>query len=396
MYSIYVQDTWTVNDRLTINPGVRFDFASGSIKSMPGTQYKPKANPAPRIGFTYDIFGDHTTALKAHWGRYYESAYGYTFGDLESPISPWTAYYWDGADWQLDYSIPPEQSQYRMDDNIKQTYMDQFTVGIERTIGRDVSVGVTFIHRKNKDIIDYINTTGIFEQASFTSDTTGETYTVWNQTNDKADDIYLITNPKSGVLPWLNVTPYRQYTGMEFLINKRFSNKWQLMASYVISKAKGNHNNTFSGGYGGTGSYENPNYLVNAEGFLTNDYKHMAKIQGSVILPLDINLNINFHVISGQAYTMRERLPSSVDSNRSTIFVEPRGSNREPTSKNLDVRIEKTFKLGDKVKAGVVFDVFNVFNEGIATAYSTLVTNWEDITAIKSPRTFRIGLRLWY
>lgn len=394
-FALYAQDSWSIGDRLTINPGVRMDLSWGGVDDLPGDEYKTKPAVAPRIGFTWDIFGDHSTAIKGHWGRYYEGAYIYTVTSISKAKSDYRELYWDGAEWVLDYVLPGANTQYIMDDKLNQAYMDQWTVGIERELMKDLSVSATYIQRKNFDHIAPLNITGEYDRMQYTDSTTGKTFNIWSQTNSRADNIYLITNPKKGDMPWMEFTPYRKYTGIELLLNKRFSNKWQLMASYVYSKAEGNFNNTQSSGAGYNSTFENPNNQINAEGTLSSDYTHMLKIQGSIILPLDINLNINFQLISGPTYTMTVRLPRSVDPDRTYIYAETRGSNRYPTSKNLDLRLEKTAQIG-KVKVGLLLDVFNVFNEGIVNWYQTLATNFEEVRGIKNPRAFRAGLRFWF
>lgn len=393
--SAFVQDTWSVNDRLTINPGVRMDISRGSVKDVAGTQYKTKPAIAPRIGFTFDVLGDHSTALKAHWGRYYESAYISTFSKLSNSMSDYNIYWYDGSDYVLDLHIPAGASQYRIDPDLKQAYMDQWTVGIERQLMKDLSLGLTYINRRNHNQISPVDTGGEYIQRQFVDDITGQTFTVWDQANDRADSLFYITNPKLGDFPIIQFTPKRKYDAIEVLLNKRFSNKWQLMASYVYSKARGNFNNVSSTGAGRSSMYRFPNNQINSDGKLTTDPTHMLKIQGTVILPFEINFNVNFQLITGNTYTKQLRLPSSVDSNRTYIFVEPRGSNRYPTSKNLDLRLEKTFKLGER-KLGILLDVFNVFNQGIVNEYETVATNFEDILGIVSPRAFRAGLRFWF
>ena len=393
-FTLYAQDSWSIGDRLTINPGVRMDLSWGGVDDLPGDEYKTKPAVAPRIGFTWDIFGDHSTALKGHWGRYYEGAYIYTVTSLSTAKSDYKEYYWDG-EWVLDYVFPGGNTQYIMDDKLNQAYMDQWTIGIERELMKDLSMSATYIQRKNFDHIAPLNIGGEYARMQYTDETTGKTFNIWSQTNSRSDNLFLITNPKKGDMPWVEFTPYRKYTGIELLLNKRFSNKWQLMASYVYSKAEGNFNNTQSSGAGYNSTFENPNNQINAEGTLSSDYTHMLKIQGSIILPLDINLNINFQLISGPTYTMLVRLPRSVDPDRTYIYAETRGSNRYPTSKNLDLRLEKTAQIG-KVKVGLLLDVFNVFNEGIVNWYQTLATNFEEVRGIKNPRAFRAGLRFWF
>jgi hypothetical protein len=393
--SVYAQDSWTISDRFTINPGVRMDLSWGGVDDLSGDEYKTRPAIAPRIGFTFDVLGDHSTAIKGHWGRYFEGAYIYTVTSLSKAKSDYKEYYWDGSEWVLDYVFPGGNSQYTMADKLNQAYMDQWTIGIERELMKDLSLSATYIWRKNFDHILPLNITGEYARDVYTDSTTGKIFNVWSQTNSRADNIYLITNPKIGDMPWMEFTPYRKYAGIELMLNKRFSNKWQLMASYVYSKAKGNINNNEATGAGYNSTFENPNSQINAEGTLSNDYTHMLKIQGSVILPLDINLNVNFQLISGPTYTMQIRLPSNVDPDKTYIYAEPRGSHRYPTSKNLDVRLEKTVKFG-KVKVGLLLDVFNVFNEGIVNWYQTLATNFEEVRGIVNPRAFRAGLRFWF
>ena len=80
---IYVQDQWTI-DRLSLNYGLRFDYFNGYVpaQQVPATRFVPERNfdavndvPEwtdldPRVGASYDLFGDGRTALKASLGRY--------------------------------------------------------------------------------------------------------------------------------------------------------------------------------------------------------------------------------------------------------------------------------------------------------------------------------------
>ena len=82
---IYAQDQWTI-DRLTLNLGVRYDHVNAyvPVQSNPVSRFvrNPVAVTAPienvpnyhditpRLGVSYDLFGDGRTAIKATWGRY--------------------------------------------------------------------------------------------------------------------------------------------------------------------------------------------------------------------------------------------------------------------------------------------------------------------------------------
>ncbi len=82
----YAQDSWTV-DRLTLNYGMRVDFAAVSIPEAPKGEGRfvpaqlqpgrerstlPSFGPdfSPRLSVAYDVFGDARTALKFGWNKY--------------------------------------------------------------------------------------------------------------------------------------------------------------------------------------------------------------------------------------------------------------------------------------------------------------------------------------
>jgi hypothetical protein len=80
---LYAQDQWTVK-RLTLNYGLRFNYFKGYVaaEQVPATQFLPARDFAPvygvpewtdlnpRLGASYDLFGDGRTALKLSMGRY--------------------------------------------------------------------------------------------------------------------------------------------------------------------------------------------------------------------------------------------------------------------------------------------------------------------------------------
>jgi hypothetical protein len=67
--NFFVQDSWRLGGRLTINPGIRYEqeTLSGDIVKA----FSLKNNWAPRIGATYDVTGDGRTKLFANYGRYF-------------------------------------------------------------------------------------------------------------------------------------------------------------------------------------------------------------------------------------------------------------------------------------------------------------------------------------
>jgi hypothetical protein len=86
--SLYAQDQWTFK-RLTLQGALRYDYAFsrfldqqvGPVRFIPNPIVLPAQDGVegfhdinPRVGGTYDVFGNGTTSVKVNWGRYLEPA----------------------------------------------------------------------------------------------------------------------------------------------------------------------------------------------------------------------------------------------------------------------------------------------------------------------------------
>ena len=96
MQNLFVQDTWTIGSRLTLNLGVRTEnekIPTFNPEIRPfGIEFGFADKIAPRLGASFDVKGDGRMKAFASWGRYYdwtryEIARGSYGGDL------WHIYY---------------------------------------------------------------------------------------------------------------------------------------------------------------------------------------------------------------------------------------------------------------------------------------------------------------
>ena len=96
----YIQDDWKVSQRLTMNLGLRWDFATNArgvgapleavVNPLTDTGYtvthhvlanNPNwANLDPRFGIAYDPFSDHKTSIRAGFGIFHEQVEARTYG----------------------------------------------------------------------------------------------------------------------------------------------------------------------------------------------------------------------------------------------------------------------------------------------------------------------------
>ncbi|MBN1223262.1 MAG: TonB-dependent receptor, partial [Candidatus Aminicenantes bacterium] len=356
----------------------------------------------PRIGLSWDILGTHKTVLKAHYGRFMENVKAYYISSLE-PSSDEEWYLVPEWGTLIPWYTTPGEDLYSIDPNIKHPDMHQITAGVEQVIGQDITLGVSLIWRKWGNFIESVNTGGMYNVGSYTDPKTGNSMTIYDQTN-LGGDHFLITNPKEGVdygqafddIVW--VEPNRRYTAVEFSFTKRMSNNWQLYLSYVYADEAGTYSNSStwqqSFGMGLASTYQDPNNQTNIDGRSDVNIPHILKVQGTYIFPLDFIFSAYYTLHSGVRWARSTFVP--VAQGPLEVLAEPSGTRNQDTVNNLDIRLEKSFNI-NQFRLRFWADIFNVFNQGYGDyIYATDGTSFGLPLYVSNPRTVRAGLRFQF
>ncbi len=277
-------------------------------------------------------------------------------------------------------------------------YMDEMTLGVDRELAPDVSLGLRYIRKWDRRLMedvaenqldyDRLMSTGElvwtnFEQVQGTDNFTGEPITFWTQIDESVVPALVLANP-----PNLE----RNYNGFEVTLNKRMRNNWMTRASYVFSKATGTVPLTgsrididLSGPL-----YNDPNSMINMLGRAEAERRHQIKINATYRGPWDLMASTFVNWRSGQRWARTVNSDDvGVDLAQGDwdVLAEPTGSRGLPNQFLVNLRLEKAFAFGDARRVRLSADFFNLFNANTVTNVWWISSN-PDIE-FGSPRDIR-------
>jgi len=402
-YAGFLQDSWSLSNRLTLNLGFRYDSTGLSAQNaadggLGGSSTFLRYNdPAWRLGFAYDLFGDGTTVLRGFYGRYYEGVLSGNTEPMVTGVPPSMWYYWSGGAWVLgDVYGGSQPGEYEIDPTIGNQWTEGIMLGVERELMANLAGSVTFVYKWDGGKFGsiYPNITWTERSGSFSNANGSWSGVYYDGISYGTPEYY--TNPREGQAGVLGDL-YRHYWSVLFELTKRMSDNWSMVASYGYSRNTGTTQNNSYGVVQGFDLYNNPNWWINRDGRLGQDMPHQFKFSGTYIAPFDIYISPIITYRSGQPYGHYYR-PAGASRNEQLIAPID-GSNRYGYQLNVDLRLEKAFIFMDRFRVGVIFDIFNLFNDdAITNVSSRLITSsaFERVSAIVRARYYQLGFRFLF
>ena len=400
--ALFVQDTWTVNDQLTLRPGLRFEEFKG------GDQWKT-STLAPRFGFTWNPDAAKTIAVKGHVGRYYDGLSGANYDRAIPNAYPLEKRYWwpnyDDAQVVVLHNLANPLAEYPLpvfdattfrnavterssiDPNIKQPYFDEVQFALEKHLGKNWVVSANYVNRKGKDLLARFDRTPLpGTTTSVTNPLTGQVLTFARPgvNADGSHDYYIANDPGAK----------RNYTATTVAVDGRFTADWDVNFSYTKASNKGNllKSNGYSSGREWIGS------MYNNDGNLpgTNDDEY--KLRTSYKAPWGTRVSASFVYLSGLHYTRNIRTSRLTNREYYYVNIEPLGASTYDARKLLDLRVSHRFALSQKSGLELFVDVFNVLNNTAVVERGTRFDSayYNVIFDQDSPRTFRLGAKLQF
>jgi hypothetical protein len=399
-YSAFVNDVWRLNNRLTINLGLRYD--KNNIRDQGADPVAENGMFSPRVGATFDLAGDGRWLANVGFGRYVgtfitqvadaasaagrQASYSFlyqgptvngaatgpylnSYDALQVLFDWWNATGGPNRATRNSPTIPGVNTAVSPD--VTPATTDEYTVGVAHALGAKGSVRVDFVYRTFG---------GIY--GDFLDMTTG-----------------VVTDPRSGQQFNLDVvnntnSVERDYKGVSIQFSRRMSKGLQLGANYMLSFTRGSieaENSASVTTFASANSYPEYrqaswNYPV---GYLNGDQRHKVRVWGTYQLPVPrpagtFDLGFMQRYDSGLPYDLSMSTDSKsyvanpgylTPPSTVTYYVSGRGEYRFDGAWRTDLSVTWNHSIPKWARAQLFcrFVVNNVFNSQALTSFNTTI-----------------------
>jgi hypothetical protein len=409
---LYIQDSYHMFRRLTINAGVRFE--KETIPSFQpnvqkyALQWGFGDKIAPRLGASFDLFGNGKVKISGGWGRYFDwIKYDLPRGTFGADV--WKIYYRTLDSGNGDYlnslslnNLPGTDlwaeghagATFRdrrvpgfefLDPAVKAPSTDALNAGIEWEIAPKLVFTGRYVRT---DLNRTIEDMGVLDAAGNEVYRYGNPGEGLNTAEPASGASCPITVGGACAVPMPR--PQRTYDAMELELGRRFSSGYLFDASYTYSRLYGNYSGTQSTdeirpatlGYGFSGNQQyaaqtyrpggNANRYFDLDealydshgvlglyGRLPTDRPHVFKFYGAKQFRFGTEIGGFFRASSGTPVT------TQVDSlNQIPIYVNGRGDlGRTPVFSQTDLMVAHEFSLGETKRLRLEMNILNLFNQ---------------------------------
>ena len=182
------------------------------------------------------------------------------------------------------------------------------------------------------------------------------------------------------------------YDGVQFDLQKRMSNRWQMLAGLSVQQHRGfDHSGTYTGV-----DFSNPNASINRDdGSVFIDLPWAFTLSGSYQLPYDMTVSGKYTARAGDPLNRTTTFTGLTASQASeTIRLAQRGTDRtEDVTRFVDLRFAKRFSVRGLASLEGNIDLFNILNANhVLLQTEQIGTTWGRPTRILTPRIVRFGV----
>lgn len=357
---------------------------------------------APRVGFSWDIFGNGKTTLKGNAGRFYHNT-GIGSGTLNPAQSISYTFNWNDLNGDRlfqsnefgTFATSAGATDNLISPDLKHTYTDSYSVWFERELMANMGLRLGYTHRTDGN-----------NSVALQMERTYDRYTLQRRFADAGvDGIAGTGDDGPPIVAWDIPTPVPRSrtmtatvdgivatdSALDITLTRRLSNRWSLQTDFLYNWDR---DRTFA---------QNPNQ----ERFNDNTVAIWSwKANGTYQAPWGLVLTPTLRYQAGDELSRVVQV--SLNTGTLDYQAEPVGSYREQSIWLFDTRLEKRVRFSNNRSIGLFFDAFNIANsngfevQDTVTGRRTATVNGEAVsyprflrpTAILAPRVLRFGFRV--
>ena len=426
----YVDDTFRIGGKATLNLGVRYDYSKGYYPEFPfvdanlnptGQSSAPNDDVysysvvSSRFGINYKL--SSRTVIKGHYGRYYSALERDFAGIVPSTTTLFNFDCLTAAclTAQRTNFTTTNPTNLQVDPDRKDPYSNQYIVQVEHELKPNLGLQVNYVRKEGHDYAGWQDIAGQYQQVTYIDnagiDATNQPVQVWRLLTPASNRLFLLTTPSGPDGRGL----FSKYNGATFMLTKRMSHNWQSVISLVLSKSEGRiatsaRTGPASAQTSAAGTFAQtaagPNDYVNTEGLLIGDKPVVAKVQLVYKFPWGIMAAVNAQHQTGRLWSRRIAVnPSATPRlgfpSAPQINMEANTGDRRVADLNLiDLRAQKDFRLSTAAHTtfSVFIDALNMTNnaafESVANQLGTSTTAFGVPTRYILPRRLQLGAKI--
>ena len=389
---MFVDDSWSVTDRLTLNLGLRYDHAEGKIPSFPRLDRNsnptgemiPGIDPvftwemwSPRLGFAYNAGAQRQMVIRGSAGIYYDGNVGgnwnspppltplqEAYASTSGPDGPYDVFWWD---WSAGLN--------NVDPDLKPPKSMQVSLGAEKQFKNIYSIGVLGIYKETSNQIgwEFLND-AVYEVVPFEDPVTGNVYPTW--------EISEYPTTRKGNKPGYTADGFLddywgKYWAVMLTFDRRFADWWSMQASYTYSESTGTNPRALSQWqnnpmYGSKeGSHPNQWFNVNPHN-QQGDRPHAFRVQANFQLPWKLRAATAVNLQDGRPYSRQIRGDYGTAVGRQDYFAADY-SFRHPFQSLIDFSIGKDWSIGGNGTLKTDLQFFNLLNNTATDWFETVL-----------------------
>ncbi len=399
--SVFVQDDWRLSSKLTVKLGVRYQN-----QYWPDVEYTVRGidpyrfpadnnNVAPRLSFAWDPLGDQRTSIHGAYGIFFDnhitSISGITnlingstnvrtfVAQLPNtvPIAAWNAPGRRLPEAALPAGYP--SLEISIDPGLETPYAHHASIGVDRELAGQLAVSANFVYARGFAQLGTIDYNPVVPALG---------------AGRRPEDVNGVPGTSASILQYSSFGE-TWYRGLTVSATKRFSNRYQFLASYTLSKAEDNSTD-FQSAFipQNNGAGRNRQDLTGVpvgfnpddeRGPSTQDQRHRFVFSGLYVGPADVHISSIITVASGRPYNILAGADLNGDGNGGAFPPDrARGNPADPSSSvsrnsgalpnqaAVDLRVSRRFPVGSRVRLDGIFEVFNLFNRTNSTEINNI------------------------